>query len=347
MELLARNSYDIAEAAAERTQHFMSLVSSVILTLLAILFLYIYRSIATPLRELNEITKGFQNGDLSRRMNEARNNEFGKFAMHFNAAVSQLSDMISKVKEIAATLTINSDTLSESSLHISQSSKDASRFAIDGGQIVEQTIHGMNKISQSMKELTQEMEALGMRSEEIGEIVELINDIARQTNLLALNAAIEAARAGEMGRGFAVVAVEVKKLAERTAAATSDIRDMISGMQEDSTHAVKAMHERTIEVDEGVNLANQAGKSLSQIVESTQNVTDLIKQIATTSEGHTDLDMDPQASAVTQQLTALVHKLQQLVGGFKLRNEKLAGIRCESETGSQLLAADVSVHTPH
>jgi methyl-accepting chemotaxis protein len=346
--------------------------------LLALLLFNLYRAITSPMQELNIITEGFEKGDLSLKMNNSRKDEFGIYASHFNRAVAKLSGMISKVKEVTGTLTLNAETLSASSLEIAknaqkqyaqssqtatameelnssfmdvakntanaaQSSKDASELALQGGEVVEKTVRGMNKIYQSVQDSAEIIEILGKRSEQIGEIIKVINDIAGQTNLLALNAAIEAARAGEQGRGFAVVADEVRKLAERTTSATNDIGDMIKGIQEDTNRAVESMQAGTIEVQDGVNSANQAGDSLKQIVQSVQNVADMIHQIAsaadeqsstgeeitTTVESVANLNQytaerAQQSSDAAQQLTGLAEQLQYLVSGFTLQNGEIS-----------------------
>ncbi|MFG0293671.1 MAG: methyl-accepting chemotaxis protein, partial [Phycisphaerales bacterium JB050] len=112
----------------------------------------------------------------------------------------------------------------------------------------------------------------------------VINDIADQTNLLALNAAIEAARAGEFGRGFAVVADEVRKLADRTTKATDEIAESITAMQSETREAVLRMDRGGEEVQAGVSSVQEAGSSLSKIVQSAQEVCGLVSGIAAAAE---------------------------------------------------------------
>ncbi|WP_374486846.1 methyl-accepting chemotaxis protein [Zoogloea sp.] len=129
---------------------------------------------------------------------------------------------------------------------------------------------------------------LEQRTLEIGRIVTLINEIADQTNLLALNAAIEAARAGETGRGFAVVADEVRKLAERTRGATSDIREMIDGVQSQAEEAVRTMESGMSEMEEGLRLATAAATDKREIEAVVERLFVTINQIAAATHAYGD-----------------------------------------------------------
>jgi methyl-accepting chemotaxis protein len=155
---------------------------------------------------------------------------------------------------------------------VTRESGDAANAARSGSRTVEATINGMRNIQSKVGLSAQKVEEMGQRSDQIGMIVETIDDIASQTNLLALNAAIEAARAGEHGKGFAVVADEVRKLAERSSSATKEINALIRGIQKTVSEAVQAMSESAVEVENGVKLANEAGSSLSSILDAAEAV---------------------------------------------------------------------------
>jgi methyl-accepting chemotaxis protein len=149
--------------------------------------------------------------------------------------------------------------------NVAESSKVASGSAGKGSQVMQETISGMRRIKNTVDQSVVKVTEMGNRSQQVESILDTINDIASQTNLLALNAAIEAARAGEHGKGFAVVADEVRKLAERSSAATSEIAKIINGIQQSVQDAVTVMEDGVNEVEKGVQLANHAGESLSSI----------------------------------------------------------------------------------
>jgi methyl-accepting chemotaxis protein len=218
---------------------------------------------------------------------------------------ASLEETSASMEEISKTVKANS----EHAQHANELAGNTREVATRSGDVVAQAVKAMSRIEGSSKK--------------IADIISVIDEIARQTNLLALNAAVEAARAGEAGRGFAVVASEVRSLAQRSAQAAKDIKDLIvnSGTQ----------------VQEGVDLVNRAGQSLGEIVASIKSVADIVSDIARASTEQAEgIDQVNKALAqmdeVTQQNSALVEEnaataksleqqaaaMSQQVGGFKL-----------------------------
>ncbi|MCU7497168.1 MAG: HAMP domain-containing protein [Ignavibacteria bacterium] len=276
---------------------------------------YLTESTNEMLRAIEKLS----DGDLTVSLTAKKQDDVGRLFNGFNKAVARIREMFEKIVEaVGATASASNEISSsteEMAANSSQQSMQAaevagaveemtktifastenSRVAADsaakngenarnGGEIVIETINGMNKIAGVVMSVAGTVEKLGASSNQIGEIIQVIDDIADQTNLLALNAAIEAARAGEQGRGFAVVADEVRKLAERTTKATKEIADTIKQIQGDTDLAVSSIKQGTTEVEKGKNLAEKAGQSLQEIIVGAEKGADLIKQLAAASE---------------------------------------------------------------
>ncbi len=167
---------------------------------------------------------------------------------------------------------------------IETSATGTAGMARDGEGVVERSVEKIRAIAKTLGESAELIKLLGERSNQIGAIISVINDIADQTNLLALNAAIEAARAGDAGRGFAVVADEVRKLAERTGNSTSEIGGMINAIQTEVRRAVLSMDNITKEVNVGVDLSNETGGVLRDIVAAVEQLHLMVQQIASATE---------------------------------------------------------------
>ena len=188
----------------------------------------------------------------------------------------QVADASNSINEISGNLS----TVSESAEELATKAQRSVTVAQNGANVVQNTIEGMDNIRGQIQDTSKRIKRLGESSQEIGDIVSLINEIADQTNILALNASIQAAMAGEAGRGFAVVADEVQGLAERAAASTGQIENLVKTIQSDTNEAVASMEQTTAEVVRGTLLANNAGNALNDIQSTSENLATLILAIA-------------------------------------------------------------------
>ncbi|MGE5559740.1 MAG: methyl-accepting chemotaxis protein [Chloroflexota bacterium] len=181
--------------------------------------------------------------------------------------------------------------------------------AHEGMVIVTETGRGMERISQSVTEAYADLDALAKSCAKVGDYAAMITEIADQTNLLALNAAIEAARAGEQGKGFAVVASEVRKLAERSAKSTEQIRAIIDDIESDGTKLRQAMQRSNAEAEAGVELAQRSQAVLQQVVAaSEQSMKEIAEAVAIAEQNAKAADesyeLASSAAAIVEENTA-------------------------------------------
>jgi methyl-accepting chemotaxis protein len=189
-------------------------------------------------------------------------------------AAENVSEAASEISKAIQTATDGTRTVAEATVQ-------AADVARHGTETVQETLRQMQIIEAAVSSSTDTIRRMHTYSQQIGDIVVTIEDIAAQTNLLALNANIEAARAGEYGRGFAVVAHEVRKLAEKSAAATKEIASIIHTVQSSVSSAAAGMETVTQNVRQGTDLAQRSGESLDQLLASasiTQTQTERLVQ---------------------------------------------------------------------
>ena len=308
--------------AGERYQtsrNFIIVLLIVALVLAVAINYLVSHSITEPLSRAVSIDNSLSEGDLTVKIEFTRKDEVGRLLSAMQNMVISLRSVTSKISSSSSTIASSSEELSatvdeistrvneeanktnqvatesaemsqtvldiaKNASNIAISSNDTLKVAYEGKGIVTKTVDEVLEISRTVSESAHLITSLGERSKQIGEIINVIKDIADQTNLLALNAAIEAARAGEQGRGFAVVADEVRKLAERTSTATTEISGMIQGIQSETDQAVSAMGNSLKRVELGAQLSTEAGDALQRIVESVNGLQSMVQMIASATE---------------------------------------------------------------
>lgn len=225
----------------------------------------------------------------------------------------QQAASLEEASAAVTTLASTVKTAADGASHMHDTVQQAHGEAVKGGDVVSEAVSAMQDIHHS--------------AQEIGKIISVIDGIAFQTNLLALNAGVEAARAGEAGRGFAVVATEVRALAQRTADAARDIKNLISASSN--------------QVERGVHLVGQTGETFALIVEQVGHVAGLASSIARMSQDQADSigqvretvrEMDTmtqqnaamveEATAAARSLAGEANRLSSLVANFRLEDQR-------------------------
>ncbi|KMY49595.1 methyl-accepting chemotaxis protein [Peribacillus loiseleuriae] len=200
-------------------------------------------------------------------------------------------------------ISIGVQSIAESTSVIAESTMETTTQANTGNVNIQKVVGQMKLIYGASRDTITVMEALESRSKGIGQIIEVITGIAEQTNLLALNAAIESARAGEHGKGFAVVAEEVRKLAESSKVSANQIAEIIKLIQMDTMKAVEMTNTGNKEVQNGLNLAEETGKTFNQILKSIEGVSAQAQELSAISE---------EMSASVEQVNASIEEVAQL-----------------------------------
>ncbi|MBT1267422.1 MULTISPECIES: methyl-accepting chemotaxis protein [Pseudomonas] len=326
----ATNAIDDAVSAAK-----ISMGVSLILAILAagLCGLLLMRAIMAPMKRIVDILETMRTGDLSKRLNLERKDEFGAVETGFNDMMTELTALVSQaqrssvqvttsVTEIAATSKQQQATATETaattteigatSREIAATSKDLVRTMTEVSTAADQASVAAGSGQQGLARMEETMHSvmgaadlvnaklaiLNEKAGNINQVVVTIVKVADQTNLLSLNAAIEAEKAGEYGRGFAVVATEVRRLADQTAVATYDIEQMVREIQSAVSAGVMGMDKFSEEVRRGMFEVQQVGEQLSQIIHQVQA---LAPRVLMVNEG-----MQAQATGAEQINHALV-----------------------------------------
>ncbi|PWU67203.1 methyl-accepting chemotaxis protein [Gracilibacillus dipsosauri] len=198
------------------------------------------------------------------------------------------SSGISTSEKTAEEMVVSIQDIATSSNEVSTTSNRTMDAVKEGNKAIETTLTQMESIKKNTLQLSNRIEGLGNLSQQISNIIDVITNISEQTNLLALNAAIEAARAGEHGKGFAVVADEVRNLAEESSHSAEQIKEMIGKIQNETTQTVESMNTTNKQVEKGMEVANNAGESFTDITGYVDTITAQIKNVVSKVEAISD-----------------------------------------------------------
>jgi methyl-accepting chemotaxis protein len=333
---LTQQSYDGASSAFGKVVVALLAIVVVALLVSAAMTYFLSRMIVRPLKHAIALAGRIAAGDLTSEIKVVGRDETAEL-------LQALSDMNASLQKIVGEVRGSTDSISSASQQIANGNADLSQRTEEQASSLEETASSMEELTSTVKQNAENarqanqlaagasevaarggavvgqvvgtMSSINESSKKIVDIISVIDGIAFQTNILALNAAVEAARAGEQGRGFAVVASEVRNLAQRSAAAAKEIKQLIG----DSVDKVGA----------GTKLVDEAGKTMQEIVASVKRVTDIMAEITAASQEQSGgIEQVNQAitqmDEVTQQNAALVEEASAAAESMKQQAQQLA-----------------------
>jgi len=317
-----------------------TLIGGGIALLSLLLVVVLARGLVKPIRRVTAalVEIGSGAGDLSHRLDDARQDELGDLARGFNRfldsqrgligdvlrtterlhrAVEQVTQVVDntaersgrqqEMTEMVATavheMGLTVQEIARNAGDAAQASQSARDEALQARDVVRRSIQGIEGMSGDIGKAADAVSQLADEVASIDEVLAVIRSISEQTNLLALNAAIEAARAGEMGRGFAVVADEVRTLARRTQLSTDEVQQMIQRLKQGAGSAVTSMQAGQQATGSGVAFSQRTGTSLGAITDQVEHISDMNHQVATATE---------EQSAVTEEINRTVQGISDL-----------------------------------
>lgn len=295
-------------------------------------------AVVTPMREVTRVLSALAEGDLTQQMEGDFHGEFAKLNNALNRSIQNLEGMVGEIHNAGANINTGSTEIASGNATLSQGTEAQAASLQETAASMEQMTSTVKqnadnaeearKLASNALELAEKgsdisdkvvvsMGNISASSTRIAEIISVIDEIAFQTNLLALNAAVEAARAGEQGRGFAVVASEVRNLAQRSAGAAKEIKELIN--------------DSVSKVEEGSLFVNESGQALDTMMAAIKNVSNIMSEIAGASReqaiGIEEVNIAvTQMDEGTQQNAALVEEVAAASSSLKDQAHQLQGL---------------------
>ncbi|WP_346351507.1 methyl-accepting chemotaxis protein [Oceanimonas sp. AH20CE76] len=303
------------------TQLFVGLLAAGALLVSVLVALVLARSIVQPLQQtvlnLQDIAEG--EGDLTRRLAEAGNDELTELAKAYNRFVVKVQELVQRVSDATGQMAAATEELSQvaqetrqgvdnqrdqttqvvTAMHqmtmsiqeiagntgnAADTARQTTATTEDGREAVGRNVQTMDELAGEVNQASAMIQELARQNGDIGKMLEVIHTIADQTNLLALNAAIEAARAGDAGKGFSVVAEEVRSLAQRTQQSTGEIEQLVTSIQQSTQNVVAVMERNQQKTETAVCEANTVANRLSDIKTAVDAIHDMNTQVAAAVE---------------------------------------------------------------
>lgn len=283
--------------------------------------------VSTVLKDVTDIAKNVQTSALEV---QSQGVSVSEVAADERAQVEKTMLALAQASETMASISALANNCNVIAVRASESTQQAVTQ-------VSETAVGINGIRETISETEKRIKRLGERSQEISSVVDIINNVAERTQVLALNASMQAAAAGEAGRGFSVVADEVQRLAKSSRESTSEITTLVGNIQSETSETMAAMNSAISQVIDGTKKAEDSGKQMLETQKTTNELLDIVKQMAEGSERQakssnqlrddaslivkstetTAVKLDEQAQ-VTKYLVDQSEKLNESVGVFKL-----------------------------